>query len=171
MFSLAQTKLPWYIILIYPGIALLISGALSELLGGPRTLAACAFALAVFYFRLPAIVDGSPDVKQFAKGVTQIVPSNEAIYVYSQHEPEINGNVVQHNYRGAQNLRPALIYYLDHPLVCVDMDTRYALERASQAYVIVHTQSPGPPHILDSILLRQDHYTLARSKELSFHRC
>ena len=171
LFSLAQTKLPWYIILIYPGIALLISGALSELLGGPRTLAACAFVLAVFYFRLPAIVDGSPDVKQFAKGVTQIVPSNEAIYVYSQHEPEINGNVVQHNYRGAQNLRPALIYYLDHPLVCVDMDTRYALERASKAYVVVHTQSPGPPHILDSILLRQDHYTLARSKELSFHRC
>ena len=171
LFSLAQTKLPWYIILIYPGIALLISGALSELLGGPRTLAACAFVLAVFYFRLPAIVDGSPDVKQFAKGVTQIVPSNEAIYVYSQHEPEINGNVVQHNYRGAQNLRPALIYYLDHPLVCVDVDNQDALERADNAYVIVHTQSPGPPHILDSILLRQDHYTLARSKELSFHRC
>src|SRR5437773_2138235 len=127
------------------------------------------FRLSVFYFRLPAIVDGSPDVKQFAKSVTQIVPSNEAIYVYSQHEPEINGNVVQHNYRGAQNLRPALIYYLDHPLVCVDMDTRYALERANQAYVIVHTQSTGPPHILDSILLLHDHYILARSKGLSFH--
>ncbi len=53
LFSLAQTKLPWYVVIIYPGIALLISGALSELLGGPRALAACALALALFSFRLP----------------------------------------------------------------------------------------------------------------------
>ena len=106
LFSLAQTKLPWYVVIIYPGIALLISGALSELLGGPRALAACALALALFYFRLPTIADGSPDVKQFAKSVTQVVSTHEPIYVYRRHEPERNGSIVQHNYRGAQNLRP-----------------------------------------------------------------
>ncbi|HEY2917968.1 MAG TPA: glycosyltransferase family 39 protein, partial [Candidatus Binatia bacterium] len=137
LFSLAQTKLPWYVILIYPGIALLISGALSELLGGPRTLAACAFALTVFYFRFPAIVDGSPDVKQFAKGVTQIVPSEESIYVYREDEPGINGDIVQHKYLGAQNLRPALIYYLNNALVCVDTNNQSVLEQANNAYVIV----------------------------------
>ncbi len=170
LFSLAQTKLPWYVVFVYPGIALLLSGALSEFLGGPRALAACAFALALFYFRLPTIADGSPDVKQFAKSVTQVVSTHEPIYVYRRHEPERNGSIVQHNYRGAQNLRPSLTYYLDHPLVCMDVDNQAALERADNAYVIVHTH-PGAPHILDSILLRQDHYILARPTRLSFHRC
>jgi 4-amino-4-deoxy-L-arabinose transferase-like glycosyltransferase len=173
LFSLAQTKLPWYVILIYPGIALLISGALSELLGGPRTVAACAFALAVFYFRLPTIVDGSPGVKQFAQGVTRIVPSKEAIYVYREDQPGINGNMTQHKYLGAQNLRPSLIYYLDNPLVCVDVDNQDALERADNAYVILHTERPGLTDNLelDRVLLRRGDYILARSTRLSFHRC
>jgi hypothetical protein len=173
LFSLAQTKLPWYVILIYPGIALLISGAVTELLGGPRTLAACAFALAVFYFRLPAIVDGSPDVKQFAKGVSQMVSSHEAIYVYREDEPGVNGNLAQHKYLGAQNLRPALIYYLNNPLVCMDTDNQSRLERANESYVIVHTERPGLTDNLelDRVLLRSEAYILARSKRLSFHRC
>jgi len=171
LFSLAQTKLPWYVILIYPGIALLISVALSDLLRGRRALAACAFALAVFYFRLPAIVDGSPDVKQLAKGVTQIVPSKESIYVYREDEPGINGDVAQHKYLEAQNLRPSLIYYLDNPLVCVDVDNQNVLERADNAYIILRSHSPSSLHILGSILFRQDHYILARPTGLSFHRC
>ena len=77
---------------------------------------------------------------------------------------------MQHNYRGAQNLRPSLTYYLDHPLVCMDVDNQAALESADNAYVIVLTY-PGAPHILDSILLRQDHYILARPTGVSFHRC
>jgi hypothetical protein len=173
LFSLAQTKLPWYVILIYPGIALLISGAVTELLGGPRTLAACAFALALFYFRLPAIVDGSPDVKQFAKGVSQMVSSHEAIYVYREDERGVNDNITQHKYLGAQNLRPALIYYLKNPLVCVDPDNRSMLEQASESYVIVHAERPGVTDKLEleRVLLRTDDYILARSKRLSFHRC
>jgi hypothetical protein len=173
LFSLAQTQLPWYVILIYPGIALLVSGTLSELLGGPRILAACAFALAVFYFRLPTIVDGSPEVKQFAKAVTRIVPSKESIYVYREDEPGISGNIVQHKYLGAQNLRPALIYYLNNALVCVDTYNQSALEQANNAYVIVHSERPGLTDNLelDKILLWQDYYILARAKRLSFHRC
>jgi hypothetical protein len=173
LFSLAQTKLPWYVILIYPGIALLISGAVTELLGGRRTLAACAFALAVFYFRLPAIVDGSPDVKQFAKGVSQMVSSHEAIYVYREDEPGVNDNSAQHKYLGAQNLRPALIYYLNNPLVCMDTDNLSVLEQANQSYVIAHTERPGLTDNLElnQVLLRREDYILARSKRLSFHRC
>jgi hypothetical protein len=173
LFSLAQTKLPWYVILIYPGIALLISEALSELLGAPRALAACALALALFYFRLPAIVDGSPDVKQFAKGVSQMVSSQEAIYVYREDERAVNNNITQHDYRGAQNLRPALIYYLKNPLVCVDTRNQSMVEQASESYVIVHAERPGVTDKLelDRVLLRTDDYILARSKRLSFHRC
>jgi hypothetical protein len=172
LFSLAQTKLPWYLILIYPGIALLISAALSELLGGPRALAACAFALAVFYFRLPAIVDGSPDVKQFTKDVTRIVPSSETIYVYREDEPGING-MGQHKYLGAQNLRPALIYYLNNTLVCVDMDHQSILEEANNSYVIVHRKRLGLTDNLelDRVLLRRGDHILARSKRVAFHRC
>ena len=173
LFSLAQTKLPWYVILIYPGIALLISGAVTELLGGPRTLAACAFVLALFYFRLPAIVNGSPDVKQFVKGVSQMVSSDEAIYVYREDEHDVNDNITQHKYLGAQNLRPALIYYLKNPLVCVNTDDRSTLEQPNDSYVITHAERSGLTDNLelDHILLRRDDYILAQSKRRSFHRC
>jgi hypothetical protein len=129
-----------------------------------------AFAMALFYFRLPAVVDGSPDVKQFAKSVTQIVSPHETIYVYRHQDPEIGANLTQPNYRKAQNLRPSVIYYLDNPLVCVEINDRYA-ERTNGAYIIVDTPSLDLQQKLDSVLLREGHYILGRPKELSFNRC
>ena len=103
----------------------------------------------------------------------RIVPSNEALYVYREDDPGINGNMAQHNYRGAQNLRPALIYYLNNALVCVATHNQSMVEQANNAYVIVHSERPGLTDNvdLDQILLRQDYYILARAKRLSFHRC
>jgi hypothetical protein len=171
LFSLAQTKLPWYVILVYPGIALLISGAIADVFRRTPVIVTCAIIASLFYFRLPAIVDGSPDVKQFARGVTQMVSSHEPIYVYREYEPESNADVARHDYRGAQNLPPSLTYYLDNPLVC--MDNQDALERADNAYVIVHAQRPGITDNMevDDVLLRRGGYILLRSKRLSFHRC
>jgi 4-amino-4-deoxy-L-arabinose transferase-like glycosyltransferase len=173
LLSLAQTKLPWYIIFIFPGIALLISGAITEVLRGAPVIVTSALIASLFYFRLPAIVDGSPDIKQFAEGVSRMVSSYEPIYVYREDDPGVTGNTAQHKYLGAQNLRPSLIFYLHHPLVCVDIGNQSALEQANNAYVIVHTERSGLPDELElnRVLLRRGDYTLAQSRRLLFHRC
>jgi 4-amino-4-deoxy-L-arabinose transferase-like glycosyltransferase len=173
LLSLAQTKLPWYVMLIYPGIALLISAAITEVLRGTPVIVTCALIGSLFYFRLPAVVDGSPDVKQFAQGVTQMVSSHEPIYVYREDDPGGKGNTAQHKYPGAQNLRPALIYHLNSALVCVDTENQSVLEKANNAYVIVHTERSGLPDKLElnRVLLQRGDYILARSKRLLFHRC
>jgi hypothetical protein len=170
LFSLAQTKVGWYIILLYPGIALLMAAAVSDLIGGSRAIAIVALAAAIFYFRLPAIVDGSPDVKQFAKGVARIVSPNDRLYVYTKQAPT-SGMLTQHQYRGAQNLRPSLIYYLNRPLACVTINDQYVTERTSESYVIVDSQSLDAARHLAPILLRHDPYILTRLHGLSLHRC
>jgi hypothetical protein len=171
LFSSAQTKIGWYIILIYRGIAPLMSAAIAELLGGSRAIAIVALAAAIFYFRLPAIVDGSPDVKRFAKGIAQIVAPNEPLYAYSEQEPANSGIRAQHNYRRAQNVRPSLTYYLRQPLVCMEANNQSASERANNAYVVLDTPTPALRQRVDLVLLREGDYILGRANELAFNRC
>jgi 4-amino-4-deoxy-L-arabinose transferase-like glycosyltransferase len=166
LFSMATTKLGWYTMLIYPGIALLLAHAAVELLGGRAAVATVGIAMALFYFRLPIASDGSPDAKRFAESVDRIVPAGERIYDYSDVNCATGTSISGHVYRGAQRLRPALLYYLHHPLVCTSGNPN-ASGLTNRGYLIVDTQSPGSPRSFNNVLVRGDPYVLIGPKTLT----
>jgi 4-amino-4-deoxy-L-arabinose transferase-like glycosyltransferase len=137
LFSLAQTKLGWYISMIYPAIALLLGLALAELLTERLALVLVAAVMAVCCLRLPVPADGSPDVKQFARQAVQWLHTGEPIYVaeqvcaaqtlpFASQTPTISVGYI----------RPAMRFYIDRPLKCIEEQEIDAGRHPRQAYVI-----------------------------------
>ena len=61
----------------------------------------------------------------------------------------MSGNLMQPNYRAAQNLRPALTYYLNNPLVCVERSfggTPLFVRHAAQRYADPKQKIPRLEH-------------------------
>ena len=121
LFSLAQTKLGWYISMLYPAIALLLGLALAELLTERLALALVAAVMFVCCLRLPVPADGSQDVKQFALQAVQSLHPGEPIYVsrtglcrphtaFTSDMPSIPVGYI----------RPSLRFYMDRPLTCIE---------------------------------------------------
>jgi 4-amino-4-deoxy-L-arabinose transferase-like glycosyltransferase len=137
LFSLAQTKLGWYISMIYPAIALLLGLALAELLTERLALALVTAVMFVCCLRLPVPADGSPDVKQFARQAVQWLNTGEPIYVSEQV------CAVQTQSFGSRTptipvgyIRPAMRFYIDKPLRCIEEHDIRAGRHPRQAYVI-----------------------------------
>jgi hypothetical protein len=121
VFSAAQTKLGWYINMVYPAIALLLGLTLVELLTERWALGLVAVVMVICCLRVPAPADGSRDVKQFALQALQLIIPGEPLYVsrdictpqtrvFSSHAPSIE----------VESIRPALRFYMDRPLTCIE---------------------------------------------------
>jgi 4-amino-4-deoxy-L-arabinose transferase-like glycosyltransferase len=96
LFSLATTKLGWYVMLTYPALALITGNSLVQFFGARTAVAITAAAMAVLCFRLPADVDGSPGTRDFVRSVSQIVPAEIPIYVYSKTDCRTGGTLTQY---------------------------------------------------------------------------
>jgi hypothetical protein len=121
LFSLAQTKLGWYISMTYPAIALLLGLALIELLTAHVALALVAAVMLVCCLRLPVPTNGSRDVKQFALQAMPSLPFGEPIYVSEQvcmlkTPPFTTGTPPT----PVGYIRPAMRFYIDRPLRCIE---------------------------------------------------
>jgi 4-amino-4-deoxy-L-arabinose transferase-like glycosyltransferase len=137
LFSLAQTKLGWYISMIYPAIALLLGLVLTELLTERLALGMVAAVMLVCCLRLPAPADGSRDVKQFARQAAQLVAPGEPIYV-SQQVCAAHARLFTSETPliPVGNIRPSLRFYMNRPLTCIEeRDVQVGLH-PRQAYVI-----------------------------------
>jgi hypothetical protein len=138
LFSLAQTKIGWYIIMIYPAVALLLGLALAELLTDRLALGVVAGVMLVCCLRLPVPANGSRDVKQFALQAAQSVAPGESIYLtrelctlptraFTAKAP--SGEI--------ESIRPALRFYIDRPLICIEERQIQAGLHPRQAHVII----------------------------------
>jgi hypothetical protein len=160
LFSLAATKVGWYVILIYPGIALMLAAAAADLAGRRAAAAAFAILMAVLYFRLPVALDGSPDTKQFAHNVHSIVNSHETLYMYTDDECDGPGDLTMYGRRGFWDVPPSLFYYVEHPIVCFQGGAAALTAWPDHAYIIMDTLLPGSSSTFDNVLLREGHYLL-----------
>jgi 4-amino-4-deoxy-L-arabinose transferase-like glycosyltransferase len=131
LFSLAQTKLSWYISMIYPAIALLLGLALAELLTERLALALVAAVMLVCCLRVPVPADGSQDVKPFALQTAQLLPAGKPIYV-SQHVCAADTQP----YTPVGNIRPSLRFYMGRPLICIKEHEIQAGLHPRQVHVI-----------------------------------
>jgi 4-amino-4-deoxy-L-arabinose transferase-like glycosyltransferase len=121
LFSMAQTKLGWYINMIYPAIALLLSLTLAELLTERYAMGLVAAVMLACCLQAPQPADGSQDVKQFALRAMPLIPGGEGVYVSEQvctDHAWVFSSETSLNSIG--NIRPALRFYMNRPLTCIE---------------------------------------------------
>jgi 4-amino-4-deoxy-L-arabinose transferase-like glycosyltransferase len=137
LFSLAQTKLGWYISLIYPAIALLLGLALAELLTQRVALGLVAAVMFVCCLRLPAPTDGSRDVKQFALQAVRSLTSGDPVYVAQEVcEDHTWSSTSGRPSILVWDIRPSLRFYMNRPLRCLEAREIGAGRHPRPAYVI-----------------------------------
>jgi 4-amino-4-deoxy-L-arabinose transferase-like glycosyltransferase len=163
LFSLANTKLGWYVIFIYPAIALVLARAAVELCGARTAVAGIAAVMALLYFRAPATVEGSPEIKHFVQTVAELVPATEALYVYNDQPCDRTASLTEYERSASQRLPPSLVFYFDRPIKCATADPD-AAGRAKQSYFVVDTRRNALPPELQFPLYRDGSFILAALK-------
>jgi hypothetical protein len=167
LFSAAQTKLGWYITMVYPAVALLIAIALADLLSGRLAVVGVTVVMLVCCWRLPVPADGSPDVKRFAPLVAQHVERDQAVYVIQPlcgtDPPVLTAGELLITDR---HIRTSLVFYVDRPLTCIEERQVLAGASLQHAYVIIDQQRwvrfQHLGHIVTHALVDGQGYLLAR---------
>jgi 4-amino-4-deoxy-L-arabinose transferase-like glycosyltransferase len=142
LFSLAQTKIGWYISMIYPAVALLLAKALVEVCTERLAVGLIAAVMAVCCLRLPLPADGSPDVKAFAPMVQQSLRSPDMVYVVrhacEHYEPSVTAGQLL---LGDGQVRPSLVFYLNRPLICLEEQEVLSRQTLHGSYIVVDPQT------------------------------
>jgi 4-amino-4-deoxy-L-arabinose transferase-like glycosyltransferase len=169
LFSIAQTKLGWYINMVYPPLALLLAIALADLLTARVALGVVALGMLVCCLCSPAPADGSPDVKAFAQEAAQILSPSDSLYVVkSTCANEGLSHTAGELFMTGTHIRPSMVFYLNPRLICVT--ERHVLEGGSPrgAYVIIDGESwprfSHLGHVVVQALQDGNGYILARMK-------
>lgn len=91
LFSMVQTKLHWYIMPIYPALAIMAGWGISKLFSRhTRAVALAIAALSVLYLATEKDLfdlDYAPETKEFAREVVKIVPDKNDLIVFSVSDP------------------------------------------------------------------------------------
>jgi Dolichyl-phosphate-mannose-protein mannosyltransferase len=152
-FSISQTKLSWYIIMIYPALALIVAIALTEWIGSRIALSSVAVIAALCCIRLPLPSDGSPEIKQFANAKTEL-RMDKAIYTASREFPCDGPGIsaYKHNYNGRW-VPPALLFYIDRPIKCIEIENVQRDLPFRKSWLVWDRRSDGS---LRPVMLYQD---------------
>jgi hypothetical protein len=150
VFSLAQTKLNWYVIPIYPALALLIGIALAKLLTDRVAFGMVGVVMAICCIRFPGLADGSPEVKQFVPHVIPYIESVATVYVFEEGPrrsiPQMSALSAGIPVHPGKHTRvgichPALRFYINRPLPCIDVSDIDEGLLPQDAYVIISRKS------------------------------
>jgi 4-amino-4-deoxy-L-arabinose transferase-like glycosyltransferase len=163
LFSLAQTKLGWYINMIYPAIALLLGLALVELFAERLALGLVAAVMIVCCLRLPVPADGSRDVKQFALQAARSLTPGEPIYVSEQ----VCAPPTQLFTSGTPPspvgyIRPSLRFYMNRPLRCIEEHEFHTGLHPRHTYVISRREAWSRISPRGRVVLESSGLVLAR---------
>src|SRR5690606_33323885 len=119
-----------------------IAVALVDVLSTRLALAGTAIVMLVCCLRLPIPADGSPDVKRFAPHVQRYVPPGQVVYVIQPacgtNQPSLTAGELLITDR---HIRPSLVFYVDHPLICVEEHEVLAGADLQQGFVITDSHS------------------------------
>jgi len=163
LFSLAQTKLGWYIAMVYPAVALLMGLALAELLTDRLALGVVAAVMLVCCIRVPTATDGSPEVKRFVPHVREYVPSGATLYVFGEAcgtpAPSFTAGMPL---MPVGHIRPALVFYMDRPFTCIDERQILAGAYVPQAYAVIDQEAWWRFRHLGRVVFDGGEYILAR---------
>ena len=141
LFSAAQTKVGWYMVMVYPAVALLIAITLADMLSGPLALGAVAVVMLACCLRLPVPADGAPDVKRLAPHIAHYVASNQTVYVIQPRCAAAQRFLTAGDlFATARHIRTSLVFYADRPLTCIEEPEILAGTALRHSYVIIAQQ-------------------------------
>lgn len=145
LFNLAQSKLPWYILPVYPAIAMMIA-ALFELLV-PRSVrygvvALLLAATAAWNVRALAPLQWTYDARQMGRCVQTLTRADETV-AFFDHE-----GLYQFHQRDFWNIRPAALFYADRTMVAL-VDRPGAEAWLRKGGVWLWAEGPGAGAIAD----------------------
>jgi 4-amino-4-deoxy-L-arabinose transferase-like glycosyltransferase len=110
LFSLVQTKIHWYIMPVYPALAMMTGWAVEKLFKKYDFIIICSLALcSLLYLSVDKGIynlDYSPEIKKTAIDVKKTLSSDEKVYLYDISDPGMQfylGDVGE-NVRGEDNL-------------------------------------------------------------------
>jgi 4-amino-4-deoxy-L-arabinose transferase-like glycosyltransferase len=142
LFSLAQTKLGWYINMVYPPLALLIMLFVADYLREYVALGVVVAGMALCCWHLPSPADGSPEVKAFARQAGSVLAPGETVYVIrptcAEEGPSLTAGAL---FVTNTNIRTTLVFYLDRPLLCIAEGQVLAGTRLRNAYAIADAEA------------------------------
>jgi hypothetical protein len=142
LFSLAQTKIGWYVSMIYPPVALLLAKALVEVSTERLAVGLIAAVMLFCCLRLPLPADGSPDVKAFAPMVRQSLRPGAVVYVIRHTcEPSEPSATAGQLLLGEGQVRPSLVFYLNRPLICLEEQEVLSRQTLHGSYIVVDPQT------------------------------
>jgi hypothetical protein len=151
LFSLVGTKLHWYIIPLYPPLALFTGWLFAKLFKKrtvpvAATLSACSLLL-LGMTRDVFDLDYSPGIKSFAVRTEELLPENEMAFMYAINDP------------GMQ------FYFQDSGVNVQERGDFLSKLRTPGTYAVLNTAHISIVSGIDhTVLLRNEHHTLIRSE-------
>jgi 4-amino-4-deoxy-L-arabinose transferase-like glycosyltransferase len=124
--SVIRTKLPWYILPIYPAVSITVAAALTTVLREPQMLWVCLAMIAGMFLHVPYSHiwhhDYSRDIQGISRSLPDIPPGTP-IFLYKYHEA------------------PATSFYIGRRSGYVETPQEFARQAAERNfYCLVHTQ-------------------------------
>jgi 4-amino-4-deoxy-L-arabinose transferase-like glycosyltransferase len=150
LYNVSRSRIGWYMIPIYPALALLTMNLLVTVLRSKLALLLVLVATLAFNPWLPRAGDFNPDVKTVAS-YSRYVLSEEAIVV---------------NYwPGSYWIRPSALFYADRTLLLVtnDQALRRLLTTEGDFYVLADWTHWEPVQELGDVVYRSGEYVLVRA--------
>jgi hypothetical protein len=150
LYNMSRSRIGWYIIPIYPALALLTANLLVSVLRSRLAVIVLLVTTLALNPWLPRVGDFNPDVKKVASYSSYML-SDEAILV---------------NYwPGSYWIRPSALFYADRPLLLVtdEQAMQRLLLSEGDFYVLADWADWEPLAHLGDVVYRSGDYMLARA--------
>ena len=160
LYNVSRSRIGWYIIPIYPALALLTAELLVTVLRGKLSLVLVLLVTLTFNPWLPRTGDFNPDVKAVAQYSTYVLNEDAVLVNY---------------WPGSYWIRPSALFYADRPLLLVtdDQALRRLLATKGDYYVLADWRHWEPVQTLGDVLYRSGDYVLVKahspSRAMSLH--
>lgn len=156
LYNVGRSKIGWYMIPIYPALALLTMQLLTRFLRGKVALSIALIATLAFNPWLPAAKDFNPGVK--------------AVATYSRYVLEPRDTLVNY-FPGSFWIRPSALFYADRPLLLVTSEEalrsyvsavagRCLAESEGAVYIMTDSSSWEPVQELGRVVYQSNGYAL-----------
>jgi 4-amino-4-deoxy-L-arabinose transferase-like glycosyltransferase len=150
LYNVSRSRIGWYMIPIYPALALLTSRLLVKVLRSKPAILVIFLATFALGPWLPRVGDFNPDVKKVAS--------------YSQYV--LNEDAILVNYwPGSYWIRPSALFYAGRPLLLVtdEQALRRLVTTRGDFYILVDRLHWEPVQELGEVIYRSGDYLLARA--------
>ncbi|MBC7232624.1 MAG: glycosyltransferase family 39 protein [Chloroflexi bacterium] len=151
LYNISRSKIGWYIIPIYPALALLLMNLLVAALRKELALLLILIVLVAFHPILPPAKDFNPDVKAVASYSRYVVSKDATLINY---------------WPGSSWIRPSALFYAGRKLLLVTDETelRRLCQNAQECYVLADWPSWEPLQEIGEVLYRSRDYVLVKAK-------